>query len=229
MRLRYSSVPVVIAPHSLTLGGGCEMSMHADSVVAAAETYIGLVEVGVGLIPGGGGTKEMALRFSDEYVKGDVEINRFQNYLLTIATAKVATSAYEAYNLNIFQKGKDRVVINKERRIGDAKNRALELAEGGYVQRPHRKDIRVLGRQGLAAVHAASYAMQYGGYASEHDRLITQKVGHILCGGDLTAPSLVSEQYLLDLEREAFLSLCGTEKTLARIQHTLTTNKPLRN
>jgi 3-hydroxyacyl-CoA dehydrogenase len=229
MRLRYSSVPVVIAPHSLTLGGGCEMSMHADSVVAAAETYIGLVEVGVGLIPGGGGTKEMALRFSDEYVKGDVEINRFQNYLLTIATAKVATSAYEAFNLNIFQKGKDRVVINKDRRIGDAKNRALELAEGGYVQRPQRKDIRVLGRQGLAAVHAASYAMQYGGYASEHDRLITQKVGHILCGGDLTAPSLVSEQYLLDLEREAFLSLCGTEKTLARIQHTLTTNKPLRN
>ncbi len=229
MRIRYSSIPVVVAPHGLTLGGGCEMSLHADSVQAAAETYIGLVEVGVGLIPGGGGTKEFALRASDAYDEGEIELPILKEKFLTIGMAKTATSAYEAYDLGILRKGTDHVTINQNRLIADAKQKALELADAGYVKPLQRKDIKVLGRTGLGMVFAGANSMLAGNYISEHDQKISQKLGWVLCGGDLSAPTLVSEQYLLDLEREAFLSLCGEKKTLERIQYTLKTGKPLRN
>ncbi len=229
MRVRYSSIPVVVAPHGLTLGGGCEMSLHADSVQAAAETYIGLVEVGVGLIPGGGGSKEFALRASDAFVEGEIELPILKEKFLTIGMAKTATSAYEAFDLGILRKGIDKVSINNNRLIADAKDRAIELADAGYVKPLPRKDIKVLGRTGLGMIYAGANSMLSGNYISEHDQKISQKLGWVLCGGDLSTPTLVSEQYLLDLEREAFLSLCGEKKTLERIQYTLKTGKPLRN
>ncbi len=229
MRARYSSVPVVVAPHGLALGGGCELSLHADSVQAAAETYIGLVEVGVGLIPGGGGTKELALRASDSYYDGDPQLPTLQNNLLTIAMAKVATSAHEAFDLGILRKGIDNVSINKNRLITDAKNRALELAEAGYTKPVIREDIKVLGRAGMGLFYTGASSMKRAKYISDHDELISKKVAYVICGGDLTQPQEVSEQYLLDLEKEAFLSLLGEKKTLERIEHMLTKGKPLRN
>lgn len=229
MRVRYSAIPVVVAPHGLALGGGCEMSLHADKVQAAAETYIGMVEFGVGLIPGGGGSKEFALRFADEIKEGDIELNLLRERFLTIGQAKVSTSAYEAFDLGILRKGTDEVTLNQNRLITDAKRGAIELAEAGYVKPIPRKDIRVLGKSGLGMVYAGANSMYSGNYISEHDKLISQKLGYVLCGGDLSAPSWVSEQYLLDLERDAFLSLCGERKTLERIQAILTTGKPLRN
>ncbi len=229
MRVRYCSVPVVVATHGLTLGGGCEMTLHADKVQAAAETYIGLVEFGVGLIPGGGGTQEFVVRFSDELKEGDIELNVLRNRFLTIGQAKVSTSAHEAYDLGILRPGSDAVTINRSRLILEAKKAALELADAGYVQPEMRKDIRVLGKSGLGMIYAGANAMLAGNYISEHDALISRKLGYVMCGGDLSAPALVSEQYLLDLEREAFLSLCGERKTLERIQAILTTGKPLRN
>lgn len=229
MRLRYSSIPVVVAPHGLTLGGGCEMTLHADKVQAAAETYIGLVEFGVGLIPGGGGTKELTLRFADSLKEGDIETNALREYFLTIGTAKVSTSAYEAFDLNILRKGHDEITLNKKRLIADAKHTALALAEAGYVKPLPRTDIRVLGRQGLGVIQAGANAMLAGNYMSEYDKVISLKLGNIMCGGNLSSPTLVSEHYLLNLEREAFLSLLGEKKTLERIQSILTTGKPLRN
>jgi len=229
MRVRYSAIPVVVAPHGLTLGGGCELCLHADAVVAAAETYIGLVEVGVGVIPGGGGTKEFALRVSDELRDEDIRIPTLKNRFLTIGQAKVATSAYEAFNLGIFRPGQDKVVTNIDHQLQEAKREVLRLAEAGYVQKPQRNDITVLGREGLGVVYAGANSMYSGHYISEHDVLISQKLGYVLCGGDLSERTVVSEQYLLDLEREAFLSLLGNRKTLERIQHTLKTGKPLRN
>ena len=227
-RLRFSSIPVVVAPHALTLGGGCELTMHADQVVASAETYIGLVEVGVGLIPGGGGTKEFTKRFSDSLESGDVELNALQNRLLTIAQAKVATSAYEAFDLGILQRG-NVVSVNTDRRLKDAKMEALRLYEEGYVQPLERKDIKVVGRTGLGMVYSGIYAMYAAGWISEHDLKVAKKVAYVMCGGDLTGSHKVSESYLLDLEREAFLSLLGEQKTLQRMEHTLKTGKPLRN
>ena len=229
MRCRYSSIPVVVAPHGMTLGGGCEMSMHADRVVAAAETYIGLVEFGVGVIPGGGGSKEMTLRASDLFRKNDVELNVLQEYFLTIGMAKVATSAYEAFDLGILQKGKDIVVVNRDRQIAVAKQVALQMAEQGYTQPIQRKDIKVLGKQALGMFLVGTDQMQAGKYISEHDRKIANKLAYVMAGGDLSEPTLVSEQYLLDIEREAFLSLCAERKTLERIQFMLTKGKPLRN
>jgi 3-hydroxyacyl-CoA dehydrogenase len=229
MRVRYSSVPVVVAPHGLTLGGGCEMSLHADQVQAAAETYIGMVEFGVGLIPGGGGSKEFTLRFSDSIREGDIELNLLRERFLTIAQAKVSTSAHEAFDLGIFRHGVDAVTMNRNRLIADARASVLDLHEAGYTKPVPRGNIRVLGRTGLGMVLAGANAMYSGHYMSEHDKLISEKLGWIMCGGDLSAPALVSEQYLLDLEREAFLSLCGEKKTLERIQSILTTGKPLRN
>lgn len=229
MRVRYSSIPVIVAPHGMTLGGGCEMSMHADKVVAAAETYIGLVEFGVGVIPGGGGSKEFALRASDSFRKNDVELNVLQEYFLTIGMAKVATSAYEAYDFGILQKGKDIVVVNKDRQIAEAKKHALLLAEAGYTKPIQRKDIKVLGKQALGMFLVGTDSMEAGHYISEHDRKIANKLAYVMAGGDLSEPNYVSEQYLLDLEREAFLSLCTERKTLERIQHMLKTGKPLRN
>ncbi|WP_017731031.1 3-hydroxyacyl-CoA dehydrogenase/enoyl-CoA hydratase family protein [Nafulsella turpanensis] len=228
MRARYSSIPVVVAPHGMTLGGGCELTMHADQVVAAAETYIGLVEVGVGLIPGGGGTKEMTLRAADETEIGDVEFNVLQNSFMNIATAKVATSAHEARGMNILRK-KDMIVVNKDRQIADAKAAAIAMAEAGYVQPIQRTDIRVQGRSGMALFLAGIHGMRAGNYISAHDQKIAEKIANVMCGGDLSYAQNVSEQYLLDLEREAFLSLCAEKKTLERIQAILQGGKPLRN
>jgi 3-hydroxyacyl-CoA dehydrogenase len=229
MRMRYSSIPTVSAPHGMCLGGGCELSLHADKVVAAAETYIGLVEFGVGVIPGGGGSKEMALRASDIFRKNDVELNVLQEYFLTIGMAKVSTSAYEAYDLGILQKGKDIVVVNKDRQIATAKSHAKLLAQAGYTQPIKRKDVKVLGKQALGMFLVGTDAMEAGHYISEHDKKIADKLAYVMAGGDLSEATLVSEQYLLDLEREAFLSLCTERKTLERIQHMLKTGKPLRN
>ncbi|NNL33791.1 MAG: 3-hydroxyacyl-CoA dehydrogenase/enoyl-CoA hydratase family protein [Flavobacteriaceae bacterium] len=229
MRMRYSSIPTVSAPHGMTLGGGCELSMHADKVVAAAETYIGLVEFGVGVIPGGGGSKEMALRAADTFKKNDIELNVLQEYFLTIGMAKVATSAYEAFDLGVLQKGKDIVVVNKDRQIGIAKSHAKLMAEQGYTKPVKRKDIKVLGKQALGMFLVGTDAMEDSNYISAHDHKIANKLAYVMAGGDLSEPTLVSEQYLLDLEREAFLSLCTERKTLERIQHMLKTGKPLRN
>ncbi len=229
MRVRYSSIPVVVAPFGLALGGGCEMSLHADKVQAHAETYIGMVEFGVGLIPGGGGSKEFALRFADSIQEGDIELNLLRDRFLTIGQAKVSTSAEEAFDLGILRPGIDAISLNKNRLIADAKRSAIELADAGYVKPIQRKDVRVLGRSGLGMVYAGANTMFSGHYISEHDKLISEKLGYVLCGGDLSAPTLVSEQYLLDLERQVFLSLCGEKKTLERIQSILTTGKPLRN
>ncbi len=229
MRMRYSAIPTVAAPHGMCLGGGCELSLHADKVVAAAETYIGLVEFGVGVIPGGGGSKEMALRASDTFRKNDVELNVLQEYFLTIGMAKVSTSAYEAYDLGILQKGKDVVVVNKDRQIATAKAYAKLMAEAGYTQPIRRTDVKVLGKQALGMFLVGTDSMEAGHYISEHDKKIADKLAYVMAGGDLSETSFVSEQYLLDLEREAFLSLCTERKTLERIQHMLKTGKPLRN
>ncbi len=229
MRMRYSAIPTISAPHGMCLGGGCELSMHADMVVAAAETYIGLVEFGVGVIPGGGGSKEMALRASDTFKKNDVELNVVQEYFLTIGMAKVSTSAYEAFDLGILQKGKDVVVVNKDRQIATAKAYAKLMAESGYTQPPKRKDVKVLGKQALGMFIVGTDAMEASHYISEHDKKIANKLAYVMAGGDLSEPTYVTEQYLLDLEREAFLSLCTERKTLERIQHMLKTGKPLRN
>jgi 3-hydroxyacyl-CoA dehydrogenase len=229
MRLRYSSVPVVTAPHGLTLGGGCEMNLHADTVCAAAETYIGLVEMGVGLIPGGGGTKEFALRAGDELHPDEPETNTLKGRFFSIATAKVATSAHEAFGMGILRPGRDKIIMNVGRRIAEAKKEVIELSEAGYVMPAQRKDVKVLGRQALGALLAGINGMWRGKYASDHDALIARKLAYVMCGGDISEQSLVSEQYLLDLEREAFLSLCGEKKTLERIQSVLKSGKPVRN
>ncbi len=229
MRVRYSGIPVVAAPHGMTLGGGCELVMHSDKAVAAAETYIGLVEFGVGVIPGGGGSKEMTLRASDQFKKNDVRLNILQEYFLTIGTAKVATSAYEGFHNGVLSHSKDIVVVNKDRQIAEAKKHALIMAEAGYTQPVHRKDILVLGKQALGAFLVGTDGMMAGHYISEHDRKIANKLAYVMAGGDLSEPTLVSEQYLLDLEREAFLSLATERKTLERIQFMLTKGKPLRN
>ncbi|THD67440.1 3-hydroxyacyl-CoA dehydrogenase/enoyl-CoA hydratase family protein [Robertkochia marina] len=229
MRMRYSSIPTISAPHGMTLGGGCELSLHADKVVAAAETYMGLVEFGVGVIPGGGGSKEMTLRAADTFRKNDVELNVLQEYFLTIGMAKVSTSAYEAFDLGLLQQGKDVVVVNKDRQLAEAKKHALLMAEAGYTQPPQRKDIKVLGKQALGMFLVGTDSMEAGKYISEHDKKIANKLAYVMAGGDLSEPNYVSEQYLLDIEREAFLSLCTERKTLERIQHMLKTGKPLRN
>ncbi|NER12023.1 3-hydroxyacyl-CoA dehydrogenase [Leptobacterium flavescens] len=229
MRMRYSSIPTISAPHGMSLGGACELSMHADKVVAAAESYIGLVEFGVGVIPGGGGSKEMALRASDTFRKNDVELNVLQEYFLTIGMAKVSTSAYEAFDLGILQKGKDIVVVNKDRQIAQAKKHAVLMAEAGYTKPVKRKDVKVLGKQALGMFLVGTDSMEAGHFISEHDKKIANKLAYVMAGGDLSEPNYVSEQYLLDIEREAFLSLCTERKTLERIQHMLKTGKPLRN
>ena len=229
MRVRYSSIPVVTATHGLALGGGCEMSLHSDKVCCAAETYTGLVELGVGLIPGGGGTKEFTLRASDEMHHDEPETITLKNRFLTIATAKVATSALEAFDLGIYRKGLDEVVFNGDRRILEAKKSVSELADSGYVMPVQRKDIKVLGRTALGALYAGIHGMGRANYATEHDMLVAKKLAYVMCGSDLSEPTLVSEQYLLDLEREAFLSLCGERKTLERIQSVMKGGKPIRN
>lgn len=229
MRARYSSVPVVVAPHGLALGGACELSLHADKCCPAAETYTGLVELGVGLIPGGGGTKEFVLRASDEMHEDEPETITLKNRFLTIATAKIATSAAEGFQLGIYRKGLDEVVVNQNRRIAEARRSVIELYDSGYTAPVQRKDVKVLGRSALGALYSGVHAMKTAKYATEHDALVARKLAYVMCGGDLSEPTQVSEQYLLDLEREAFLSLCGEKKTLERIQSVLKSGKPVRN
>ncbi|MBW6483289.1 MAG: 3-hydroxyacyl-CoA dehydrogenase/enoyl-CoA hydratase family protein [Vicingaceae bacterium] len=228
MRVRYSSIPVIVAPHNLALGGGCEMSMHADKVVAHAETYMGLVEFGVGVIPGGGGSKEFALRASDEYGDG-IRINTFRNRFLTIGQAKVSTSAEEAFELGYLRKGTDEWIVSRKHQLSYAKQAALNLAEKGYTKPQQRTDIKVLGQEGLGIVYVGAHSMKSGNYISEHDQLISEKLGYVLCGGDLSQPTEVNEQYLLDMERKTFLELCTERKTLERLQSIITTGKVLRN
>lgn len=228
MRLRYSSIPVVSAAHTLALGGGCEITLHSDKVVAHAETYVGLVEVGVGLIPAAGGVKEMAARCSDLYQSGDPELNILQNAFMNIATAKVSTSAQEGFDMNYFRRG-DQVVLNRSRLIAEAKQAAIELSENGYNQPKPRNDIKVQGKAGIALFKTGVAQMRLANYISDHDMKIADKLAYVISGGDLSYPQMVTEQYLLDLEREAFLSLCGERKTLERIQGLLTGGKPPRN
>ncbi|MFT4661805.1 MAG: 3-hydroxyacyl-CoA dehydrogenase [Patiriisocius sp.] len=228
-RMRFSSIPVVAAPHNMTLGGGCELSMHCDKVIAHSELYMGLVEFGVGLIPGGGGTKEFALRLSDEWHNGDMRINQFRNRFLTIGQAQVSTSAEEAFEKGYLRKGIDEIVVSRDHQLARAKEACLDLANGGYTQPLERKDIKVLGNEAMGIVYVGADTMEKGNYISKHDGLISEKLGYVLAGGDLSQITEVSEQYLLDLERKAFLELCTEKKTLERIQSIIQTGKILRN
>jgi 3-hydroxyacyl-CoA dehydrogenase len=229
MRLRYSAIPVVAAPHGYTLGGGCELCLQCDAVVPYSETYIGLVEAGIGLLPGGGGMKEMILRASDKFKKNDVEVNILQEYFMNIGMGKTATSGFEGYELDYFIKGRDITVMNKKNQINIAKQKALNLFDAGYTKPIERNDIKVLGKQALGMLYVGVDSLRAGDYISDHDKKIANKIAYVLCGGDLSQPSKVSEQYLLELEREAFISLCGERKTLERMQYMLKNGKPLRN
>ena len=228
MRIRTSKIPVVVATQGYVFGGGCEIAMHCDAGVYAAESYIGLVEVGVGLLPGGGGTKEFAVRASDDFFEGDVQSPTLINYFKTIATAAVSTSAYEAYDLNYLKKDRDFVSVNTPMNIGLAKDKVLQLSEN-YMPPSVREDIEVLGRGGMSVLYSAINEFRLGEYMSDYDVEIARKIAYVICGGDLTSAQKVSEQYLLDIEREGFLSLLGNQKTLDRIQYLLMNNKPLRN
>ncbi len=229
MRVRYSNVPVVVAPHNMALGGGCELSMHADKVVAHAELYMGLVEFGVGLIPGGGGSKEFAKRLSDELKDGDIKINRLRERFLTIGQAKVSTSAHEAFDLGYLRAGTDEVIVSREHQLKRAKQACLELADKGYIAPKREKNITVMGQEGLGIVYVGANSMVSGNYMSEHDRVISEKLGFVLCGGDLSSNTVVSEQYLLDLERKKFVELCQERKTLERLESLVKNGKILRN
>ena len=229
MRIRYSNIPVVVATHNLTLGGGCELTMHADKVVAHAESYIGLVEFGVGLIPGGGGTKEFVKRLSDELKEGDIRINTLRERFLTIGQAKVATSAHEAFDLGYLREGQDEVIVSKEYQLTRAKAACLELANKGYTAPPKEKNITIMGQEGLGIVYVGAHSMESGNYISEHDKLISEKLGFVMCGGDISERVEVSEQYLLDMERKAFLELCAERKTLERLESMVKKGKVLRN
>ncbi len=229
MRVRYSRIPVVLAPHNMALGGGCEMCLHADKVIAHAELYMGLVEFGVGLIPGGGGTKEFVKRLSEELHDGDVKINRLRDRFLTIGQAKVSTSAYEAFDLGYLREGIDEVVVSRDYQLKIAKEAVIEMSDEGYTMPPKEKNIEVFGQEGLGIVYVGAQSMQAGNYISEHDQYISEQLGFVMCGGDLSENEKVSEQYLLDLERKAFLDLCTKKKTLERIQSILTKGKILRN
>ena len=228
MKIRTSKIPIVVATQGYVFGGGCEIAMHCDGGIYASESYIGLVEVGVGLLPGGGGTKEFALRASDDFFDGDVQSPTLINYFKSIATAAVSTSAYEAFDLNYLKKGRDEVCINTNLNIGLAKEKVLELAKN-YIPPSARDDIQVLGRAGMGVLYSAINEFRMGEYMSDYDVEIARKIAYVLCGGDLTSSQQVSEQYLLDIEREGFMSLLGNQKTLDRIQYLLMNNKPLRN
>jgi 3-hydroxyacyl-CoA dehydrogenase len=230
MRLRYSSIPVVAAPHGMALGGGCEVCMHSDKVIAHAETYMGLVEFGVGLIPGGGGTKEFALRLSDELKDGDIRTNAFLNRYLSIGQAKVSTSAHEAFDLGYLRPGIDEVIVSRVHQLAYAKKAALNMVEKGYTKPVPRTNIKVLGKEALGLVYVGADGFTTANYMSEHDKLIAEKLGVVMAGGEVSeALTEVSEQYLLNLERKAFLELCMQRKTLERIQSLITSGKILRN
>lgn len=229
MRVRYSNIPVIAAPHNMALGGGCELAMHSDKVVAHAELYMGLVEFGVGLIPGGGGSKEFAKRFSEELKEGDIKLNRLRERFLSIGQAKVSTSAYEAFDLGYLRPGTDEVIVSREYQLTRAKSAALELANKGYIAPKREKNITVLGQEGLGIIYVGANSMKSGHYMSEHDQVISEKLGWVMCGGDLSENTVVSEQYLLDLERKAFVELCQQRKTLERLESLVKSGKILRN
>ncbi len=229
MRVRYSNTPVIVAPHNMALGGGCEMSMHADKVIAHAELYMGLVEFGVGLIPGGGGSKEFVQRLSEELKDGDIRINRLRDRFLTIGQAKVSTSAHEAFDLGYLREGVDEIVISREYQLKRAKEACLALADSGYNAPKLERNINVLGSEGLGIVYVGANSMLSGKYISPHDALISEKLGFVLCGGDLSEQTKVSPQYLLDLERKAFVELCKEKKTLERLESIVKYGKILRN
>jgi 3-hydroxyacyl-CoA dehydrogenase len=228
--IKYASKPVVVAPFRMTLGGGCEMTLAAPRAQASAETYIGLVETGAGLVPAGGGAKEMLLRAMDSLPPGGDALAAVRELFRTISLAKVSGSAEEARRLG-FLRASDGITMNPDRVLGDAKEAALEMARTGYrpSQPGLRSDVRVLGEGALAELKIGIHQVRRGGFITEHDALVAGKLAHVLCGGELAGLTTVNEQYLLDLEREAFLSLCGEEKTQARIEHLLRTGKPLRN
>ena len=229
--LRQFEKPVVAACHAYTLGGGCELSMGCDHIVMAAETYMGLPEVGVGLIPGAHGTKEMLIRCTENIIRSD-EADYFpgvRHAWETIGMAKVGTSAAEAAKLRYLRASETTIVLNRDWVIGEAKAKVRQMAEQGYRPRPQRTDIPAIGESGFSLCKLALHQMRLGGQISEHDQKVGTKLAYILCGGDLTSLHFVSEQYIMDLEREVFLSLCGEPKTLERIKHTLKTGKPLRN
>ena len=229
--LRQFEKPVVVATHGYTLGGGCEIGLGADRVVAAAETYMGLPEAGVGLIPAAGGTKEMLIRVTESLPRGD-DTDYFpavRHAWETIGLAKISSSAHEAAKLNYLRASEATFVLNRDWLIGEAKQKVLNRVAEGYRPRPQRSDIPALGENGVAQFKLILHQMRVAGQISEHDQKIGTKLAHILCGGDLSSLHFVSEQYILDLEREFFLSLCGEPKTVERIQHTLKTGKPLRN
>jgi 3-hydroxyacyl-CoA dehydrogenase len=235
--LKYAPKPVVAAPQGMALGGGCEIGLHAAKIQAAAEAYIGLVETGVGLIPGGGGTKEMLIRANEQAgVVEDLDLfHAMKPVFETIAMAKVGTSAEESRALG-FLRREDGVSMNRDRLVGDAKEAALALVRGGYKplaaswqEGAQTTQIKVLGEQFLAGAKLVIHMMQRGGYITDYDAHVGRKLANILAGGPLTSPQLVSEQYVLDLEREAFVSLCGEKKTQERMAYTLKTGKPLRN
>ncbi|MDF1499154.1 MAG: 3-hydroxyacyl-CoA dehydrogenase/enoyl-CoA hydratase family protein [Anaerolineales bacterium] len=229
MRMRYFHKPVVVAPHGMVLGGGAELSMAASKRVAAAETFIGLVEMGVGVIPAGTGTKEMIRRVINPVmrIENADPISVMQRVFEQIALAKVATGAWEAFEMGFFQPG-DRIIMKKEHLLGEAKRSALAMVQEGYSP-PPRERIYAAGRDVLAALRAAVWGLREAGWATEHDAVIANKLAWVLCGGDITAPDWVTEEYILDLERQAFLELCHEPKTLDRLQHMIETNKPLRN
>jgi len=225
--LRYSPKPVVAAPFGMTLGGGCEIALGSDRICAHAELYMGQVEVGVGLIPAGGGTKELLIR-SEQGIQAGGPLPRVQRAFETIAYAKVSSSAQEAQDLG-FLRPEDKVIMNRDRLLYEAKQLALEMSRRGYQPPTPREDILVPGSGGRVALEVALKGLRLAGKISPHDEVIGKKLAYVLTGGNILIPKKVSEQYLLDLEREAFLSLCGYEKTQQRIEHMLKTGKPLRN
>jgi len=229
MAIKYAPRPVVAAPFGLSLGGGCEIPLHSARIQAAAETYMGLVEVGVGLIPGGGGTKEMAIRANEHASSGDASdlVHALRPIFQNVATARVSTSAEEARDMG-FLRAADQLSMNRDRLVADAKQTALAMVRAGY-HAPAPAEIRVLGEEFLAVAKLGIHMLVRGEYASEYDAVVARKLAFILAGGSITAPQTVSEQYMLDLEREAFVSLCGERKTQERMAHTLKTGKPLRN
>jgi len=229
LKLKYAPVPVIAAPHGMSLGGGCEICMHTDKVIAHAETYMGLVELGVGVIPAGGGTKEFAYRLSKEITPGDIRTNRFRDKFLSIGQAKVSTSAYEAFELGYLRKDVDEVIVSKKHQLSYAKKAALLMVEKGYTPPLPTKDITVLGSEGLALVYSGADGMEVGNYISEYDKLLSIELGKVLSGGELSEPTRVSENYLLNLERMAFVKLCQQKKTLERMQSLLQKGKILRN
>lgn len=229
LKLKYASVPVIAAPHGMTLGGGCEVCMHCDKVIAHAETYMGLVELGVGVIPAGGGTKEFAYRLSQEIAHDDIRTNRFREKFLSIGQAKVSTSGYEAFELGYLRKDVDEVIVSRKHQLRYAKKAALLMTEKGYTPPLPTKDIRVLGAEGLALVYSGADGMEVGNYISEYDKYLSIELGKVLSGGELSEPAEVSENYLLNLERIAFVKLCQQKKTLERMQSLLQKGKILRN